>query len=294
MATREVMKRKNNKVFEANRIYFKDARKMEEVPNESITLIVTSPPYWNVKDYSLDGWQNEKKSEKLEGQIGDISNYKEYLKELTEVWKECFRVLKPNGKLCVNVPLMPIMKKNLNTHYMRDIVNINTGIEHEILSKTKFYLLDVYIWNRTNPTKALMFGSYPYPPNFYAQNTIEFISVYVKDGEPEKKSEEIREKSKLTEKEWVEYTKQVWNIPVPGKGDIAYGEHPAIMPEEIAKRLIRIYSFVDDIVLDPFLGSGTTAKVAQGLGRKYMGYEISPAFKDVIDAKLTQQIEIEV
>jgi len=269
-------------------IYFEDARKMAEVDDESITLIVTSPPYWNVKDYSLDGYQQKRLTDYLKGQIGDISDYEKYLYELTEVWKECERVLKPNGKLCINVPLMPILKCKRNTHYIRDIVNINSGIENEILHKTRLYLMDVFIWNRTNSTKKLMFGSYPYPPNFYAQNTIEFISVYVKDGQPEKREEKIKEASKLTEKEWTEYTKQIWNISIPNVGDEAYGEHPAIMPLELAIRLIRLYSFVDDIVLDPFMGSGTTAKAARDYKRHYIGYEINPKYNSVIKRKLAQ------
>ena len=218
--------------MEKNVVYYKDSRLMSEVKDNSITLIITSPPYWNVKDYSLDGYQNQKISSALEGQIGDIIDYEEYLNELTKVWIECQRVLKPNGKLCINTPLMPILKKNLNTHYTRDIFNISSGIEKEIIHKTKLFLMDVYIWNRTNPTKRLMFGSYPYPPNFYAQNTIEFIHIYVKDGEPVKRTHDIKEKSKLSEKEWVAYTQQVWNIPIPNHSDIAYGEHPAIMPIE--------------------------------------------------------------
>ena len=114
-----------------------------------------------------------------------------------------------------------------------------------------------------------MFGSYPYPRNFYAQNTSEFITVYVKDGAPlNSLSKEVKESSKLTEKEWVEYTRQIWNIPIPNKSDLAFGEHSAIMPEEIAKRCIKLFSFVNDIVLDPFAGSGTTLKVAKELNRK--------------------------
>lgn len=276
------------KRVKTNIVYWKNAQNMKEIPTESIHLIVTSPPYWNIKDYSLDGRQEQKKSKKIKGQVGDIEDYELYLKELTKVWKECFRVLKPNGKLCINVPLMPILKSQMSTHYTRDIVNINSGIEYEILHNTKFYLFDVFIWNRTNPTKDLMFGSYPYPPNFYAQNTVEFISAYVKDGQPEKKPEEIKEASRLTQDEWVKYTKQVWDIPVPNKGDIAYGEHPAIMPEEVARRLIKLFSFVGDVVLDPFMGSGTTAKIAMELKRKYIGYEINSVYKDLVRQKTGQ------
>lgn len=270
-----------------NKIFFKDARKMAELPDNSVHLIVTSPPYFNIKDYSLDGYQKNKKSEKEKGQIGDVADYKKYINEMLKVWQECQRVLKPNGKLVVNSPLMPMLKKNFNTHYNRDIFDINSDIENSILNNAGLFLLDIYIWNRTNPSKKLMFGSYPYPRNFYAQNTIEFITVYVKDGASENNlPKEIKEKSKLTEKEWVEFTKQIWNIPIPGRGDLAFGEHSAIMPEEIVRRCVKLFTYVDDVVLDPFAGSGTTLKVAKELKRNYVGYEISKSYERIINLKL--------
>lgn len=269
-----------------NKVFFKDSRKMKELPDNSIQLIVTSPPYFNIKDYSLDGHQKNKKTEKEKGQIGDISDYKKYINEMAVVWKECERVLKPNGKMVINTPLMPMLKKNLDTHYNRHIFDINSDIEKSVLEKTNLYLLDLYIWNRTNPSKRLMFGSYPYPRNFYAQNTIEFITVYVKDGIPEKKyTKENKEKSKLTQKEWVEFTKQIWNIPIPGKGDLAFGEHAAIMPEEIIRRCVKLFTFVNEVVLDPFAGSGTTLKVAKQEKRNFVGYEISKSYEKIIDLK---------
>ena len=270
-----------------NKVYFKDARKMTELPDNSVQLIVTSPPYFNIKDYSLDGYQKNKKAQKVSGQIGDIADYQKYIDEMVLVWKECERVLKPNGKLIVNTPLMPMLKKNMITHYNRHIFNINNDIEHSILKKTNLFLMDVYLWNRTNPSKKLMFGSYPYPRNFYAQNTTEFITVFVKDGIPENNlPAKIKERSKLSQKEWVEFTKQIWNIPIPGKGDLAFGEHSAIMPEEIVRRCVRLFTFVGDIVLDPFTGSGTTLKVAKELERNFVGYEISKSYEDIIKLKL--------
>lgn len=274
-----------------NKVYFKDARKMRELPDNSVQLIVTSPPYFNIKDYSLDGYQKNKRAEKVEGQIGDISDYKKYIKEMLAVWKECERVLKANGKLVINTPLMPMLKKDIQTHFNRHIFDINSDIQHSILNETNFFLLDIYIWNRTNPRKRLMFGSYPYPRNFYAQNTIEFITVYVKDGPSENSlPKHIKEESKLTEKEWVEFTKQIWNIPVPNKGDLAFGEHSAIMPEEIVRRCVRLFTYIGDTVLDPFAGSGTTLKVAKELKRNYVGYEISKSYENVIKRKLMDSL----
>lgn len=274
-----------------NRVFFKDARSMKELPNNSIHLIVTSPPYFNVKDYSLNGYQNQKRTEKAKGQIGDMSDYKKYIEEMLIVWKECERILKPNGKLAINTPLMPMFKKNVDTHYNRHIFNINNDIEHSILNNTGLFLLDVYLWNRTNPSKKLMFGSYPYPRNFYAQNTTEFITLYVKDGTPENNvAKNLKEKSKLTEKEWVEFTKQIWNIPIPGRDDLAFGEHSALMPEEIVRRCVRLFTYYGDNVLDPFTGSGTTLKVAKELGRNYVGYEISKSYENIIKVKLSERL----
>jgi site-specific DNA-methyltransferase (cytosine-N4-specific) len=263
---------------------------MSELPDNSVHLIITSPPYFNIKDYSKDGYQTKNHSSKKLEDIGSIDEYEKYLETLLLTWKECERVLKPNGKLVVNTPLMPMKKSEYDTHYNRHIFDINADIQYYITRKTNLFLMDLYIWNRTNSTKKLMFGSYPYPRNFYAQNTTEFIAVYVKDGKPEPVRDEQKQKSILTENEWVEFTKQIWDIPIPNKSDIAFGKHSAIMPEEIPYRCIKMFSFVDDIVLDPFAGSGTTLKVAKMLGRKYVGYEIYESYKNIIEAKLSTEV----
>ena len=269
-----------------NCVYSKSSEKMQEIPDGSVDLIITSPPYFNVKDYSKDGYQVERHSSVDKADLGSYSTYEEYISALLVVWKECERVLAPNGKLCINVPLMPMIKRNYCTHYNRDIFDIQSSIQQSILKNTKLFLLDLYIWNRTNSSKKLMFGSYPYPRNFYAQNTTEFITVYVKDGRPKNTPKDIKEASSLTQEEWLLFTKQIWDIPIPNKNDIAFGKHSAIMPEEIPYRCIKLFSCIDDIVLDPFTGSGTTLKVAKSLGRKYIGYELYENYKQVIDEKL--------
>ena len=274
-----------------NKVFFSDSRNMKELPDNSVQLIVTSPPYFNIKDYSKDGYQQAQKGEKKVGQIGDIAKYDDYINELLLVWKECERVLKPNGKIAINTPLMPMLKSDMVTHYNRHIFDIDSDIKHSILHKTNLFLLDVYIWNRTNPSKKLMFGSYPYPRNFYAQNTTEFISIFVKDGKPDNNvQQEIKDKSKLTQEEWVNFTKQIWNIPIPDKSDIAFGTHSALMPEEIVRRCVRLFTFVNDVVLDPFTGSGTTLRVAMQEKRNFVGYEISETYKTIIHQKLADNL----
>lgn len=269
-----------------NRVYFKSSAKMKEIPDNSVDVVITSPPYFNIKDYFKDGRQENTITEAKADDVGNLASFDEYIKSLLPIWKECYRVLKPNGKLCINVPLMPMIKKDLSTHYNRDIFDIQSSIQNSILSKTKFYLMDLYIWNRKNSTKKLMFGSYPYPTNFYAQNTTEFITVYVKDGKPLPVSKEIKEKSRLSEREWVEYTRQIWDIAIPNKSDLAFGIHSAIMPEEIVRRCVKMFSFYDGVVLDPFAGSGTTLKVAKELGRQYVGYELYDTYEEIINKKL--------
>lgn len=267
--------------MELDKVYFKSSTKMDEVDSDSVSLIVTSPPYFNIINYA-------KESPNLNDDLGNIDNYEYFINGLLQVWRECFRVLKPNGKLCINVPLMPMFKKAMNTHYNRHIFDLQSDIQHSILSNTDLFLYDVYIWNRNyhGRTRDLMFGSYPYPRNLYAQNTSEFIAIYVKDGEPEKVSSEIKEASKLTQDEWLEFTKQIWTIEPKNKGDEGYGIHPAIMPKEIPFRLIKMFSFVGDIVLDPFAGSGTTLKVARELKRSFVGYELYKHYKGTINDKI--------
>ena len=278
--------------MDINIVYYKSSTAMNEVDDNSIDLIVTSPPYFNIKDYTKDGYQEKTHSKKLPFDMGAFDKFDDYIEALLVVWKECERVLKPNGKLCINVPLLPMIKKDFSTHYNRDIFDLQASIQQSILKNTGLFLLDLYVWNRTNSNKKLMFGSYPYPRNFYAQNFIEFITVYVKDGKPQNGiPQDFKDLSKLTEKEWTEYTKQIWDIPIPNKKDVAFGKHPAIMPEEIVRRCVKLYTYYGDLVLDPFAGSGTTLKVVQELGRNYIGYELYPKYKEIIDIKLGKQNE---
>ncbi|EJB60165.1 site-specific DNA-methyltransferase domain protein [Helicobacter pylori Hp H-42] len=239
-----------------NKVFYHSSTNMNEVPDNSVDLIITSPPYFNIKDYAKNGTQDLQHSAQHVEDLGALEKYEDYLLGLLKVWLECYRALKPNGKLCINAPLMPMLKKVLNTHYNRHIFDLHADIQHSILhdlnntleNKPKMFLLDVYIWKRANPTKRLMFGSYPYPRNFYAQNTIEFIGVFVKDGKPKQPTEEQKEQSQLTQEEWVEFTKQIWEIPIPNKNDIAFGKHAALsnLLYEHRSRIIPLYQRINN------------------------------------------------
>lgn len=251
-------------------LYCGDARAlMRGIPDESVHLVVTSPPYWNLVDYGF------------KAQIGQTS-YESYLHGLLAVWREVERVLIPNGKLCINVPIVPVRKKDDNSQHTRVIKNLSSDIETSIIQGTSLARYSLYIWQKQTTEK--MFGSYPYPPNLFEQNTIEFINVLVKPGKPRKLPKPVKEPSALTEEEWMDLTRQVWFI-MPANIQRT-GGHPAPFPEALPARLIMMYTFRSvpsvgfpgDIVLDPFNGSGTTTCVANRLGRRYIGIEGSPKY----------------
>ena len=244
---------------------------MNDIIDESIRLIITSPPYFNAKNYDY------------QDQIGLKSNsYAKYISSMNPVWRECFRVLKPNGKLCINSPILPMDKQTMSTHHNRDYLNINNDIENNILNTTEFFRYDLIIWDKGS-TDQLMMGSYPYPPNFYGLNTIEFINIFVKDGKPEKIDNKTKNKSKLSKDEWRKYISSIWKFPP--EHDRA---HPAPFPVELPFRLIKLFSFTNDIILDPFMGSGTTALAAKMVERPFLGYELNKNYIKLGEKRLKQ------
>lgn len=245
---------------------------LKEIPTGSIGLIVTSPPYWDLVDYGVPG------------QIGQTS-YDHYLNDLLDVWIECERVLRPNGKMCINTPIVPVPKSRTPKRHTRELKNLNNDIEATILRNTGLSRFSLYIWQKQTTEK--MFGSYPFPPNIYENNTIEFLNVFVKAGSPDKVLPSVKEANHLSKEEWMDLTRQVWWMYPE---DVARnGVHLAPFPELLPARFIRMYTFgqvpdgefMGDVVLDPFGGIGTTAVAAKMLGRRYISVDISPTFTDI-------------
>ena len=258
-----------------------DARSaLIELPSECVALIVTSPPYWNVVDYDV------------EGQIGHTS-YEDYLDDLMDVWREAERVLIPNGKLAIVTPVMPIPKSQIGTQHTRHLKNIAFDIESSILkSLPGLHRFSLFVWKKQTTTK--MFGSYPYPPNIYEDNTVEFINVYVKDGAPPSIPMAAKECSKLTQEEWRNLTMQIW--PMYPEDVKRTGGHPAPFPTVLPQRLIHMYSFrkapevgfAGDIVLDMFNGSGATTLAAKATGRRWIGVDLNPSYCEHAEKRLSQ------
>jgi len=251
------------------KIIIGDSRKMLEVEDKSISLVVTSPPYWHIKDYGV------------EGQIGYGQSLHEYLKDLYRVWQECYRILKPGRRLCINI----------GDQFARSIIYGRYKViplHAEFIAQCEeigFDYMGSIIWQKKTTMNttggANVMGSYPYPPNGMVEIDYEFILIFKKQGKSPKIPKDLKEKSKLTKEEWKEYFFGHWYF-----GGARQIEHEAMFPEELPKRLIKMYTFVGDTVLDPFLGSGTTVKAALTLNRNAIGYEINEKFLDVIKDKL--------
>ncbi|WP_297515328.1 site-specific DNA-methyltransferase [Flavobacterium sp.] len=257
-------------------IYIGNSSKMSDLADNSVNLIITSPPYWTLKDY-----ENEE-------QIGLGSNsYDHYLDELNKVWLECVRVLAPDGKLCINI--MPFLLTGKAARFERRETRLVLGDIENFLNKTnEMFQFGLYIWDKRKIARFSSFGSYPYPPNIFSTYPYEWITVFSKKGSRKKVSPEIKEKSKLTTKEWQDWAiNSIWEMqPAKAKSE----GHPAPFPEELPHRLIKLYSFYGDTVLDPFAGTGTTAKVSLELGRKAIGYELNPEYLPLIKRKLEKVV----
>jgi DNA modification methylase len=251
------------------KIIIGDSRKMLEVENESVQLIVTSPPYWSIKDYGI------------KDQIGYGQTLHDYLKDLYRVWKESYRVLEPGRRLVINI----------GDQFARSIVYGRYKViplHAEIIAQCEdigFDYMGAIIWQKKTTMNttggANVMGSYPYPPNGMVEIDYEYILIFRKPGKNRKIPSEVKETSKLTKEEWKSFFSGHWHF-----GGVRQVGHQAMFPEELPKRIIKMFSFTGETVLDPFLGSGTTAKVALELNRNVIGYEINEDFLKIIKKKI--------
>jgi len=252
-----------------HKIIIGDSRNMTEVADESIHLVITSPPYWQLKDYGNGS------------QIGFDDSYEDYINNLNIAWSQCHRVLKNGCRLCVNIG----DQFARSVYYGRyKVIPIRTEII-KFCETLGFDYMGAIIWQKVTTCNttggATIMGSFPFPRNGILKIDYEFILIFKKHGTAPKVSKEIKEQSKMTIEEWNQFFAGHWNIPGE-KQD----KHLAMFPEEVPSRLIKMFSFVDDTVLDPFLGSGTTSLAAKKLGRNSIGYEINPEFLPLIKEKL--------
>lgn len=252
-----------------HKIILGDSRKMDEIQDKSVHLIITSPPYWQLKDYGV------------ENQIGFNDSYENYINNLNLVWNECYRVLQDGCRLCINIG----DQFARSVYYGRyKIIPIRTEII-KFCETIGFDYMGAIIWQKPTTMNttggATVMGSFPYPRNGIIKIDYEFILIFKKHGNPPKVPKELKEKSKLTKEEWNQYFSGHWNF----NGE-KQTQHLAMFPEELPKRLIKMFSFVGDTILDPFLGSGTTTLAAKNLNRNSIGYEINEKFLPLIKEKV--------
>jgi len=254
-----------------------DARDLSYIADESTHLAVTSPPYWTLKRYN----------EGLD-QLGHIEDYEEFLQELNRVWKELYRILVPGGRLVCVVGDVCLSRKKHGRHV---VVPLHSDISVQC-RKIGFDNLNPVIWHKiSNATYEINNGSKflgkPYEPNAIIKNDIEFILMQRKPGGYRKPTAKQRELSMISKEDFNEWFQQIWNI-----SGASTREHPAPYPLELANRLVRMFSFVGDTVIDPFCGTGTTMLAAMKANRNSIGIEIDKEYASNIMKRLSSEIDL--
>lgn len=254
-----------------HRIVIGDAQHMAEVDDKSVHLVVTSPPYWCIKDYGHVG------------QIGFDQSYEQYLASLRTVLCECHRVLCPGCRMAINIGDQYLRASEHGRYRVLPIPGDLTAIGREI----GFDFMGAIIWEKISTTNTTgggsWMGSIYYPKDGHVTYEHEYILLFRKLGKwPTPRDPEAKERSRLTKEERSTWFRGIWNDVRPDRQT----EHIAMFPIEIPRRIIKMYSFWGETVLDPFMGSGTTAKAAALEGRNSVGYEINAEFESVIREKL--------
>lgn len=253
-------------------VYFKDSKNMNELPSKSVHLIVSSPPYNIDKEFEKD------------------IDFTQHMENITAVMQECARVLVSGGIMALNVADIINWKEGTDKKKQEDKIKFMGHLYQSILRPHKIFLTDQIIWRKQIPWRKLYHNSYDentIHTSYRIMDNWEPIYIFRKEGERESPSGDIKLQSRLKKEQWVAYVNGIWDIDTVQELE----EHPCVYPDELVRRLIRMYSYVDDVVLDPFLGSGTTIKVARELGRAGIGYERDIKYKPVIMDKLQVGVE---
>lgn len=257
-----------------HRLIQADARELGFVPDKSIHLVVTSPPYWTLKRYR-----------EHPAQLGHVEDYEDFVEELSKVWKHCYRILVPGGRLVCVVGDVCLSRRKFGRHLVTplhaDIAVTCRKIGFDNLNPIIWYKIAKATYEVNNGTK--FFGK-PYEPNAIIKNDIEFILMQRKPGGYRKPTIEQRRLSKISKKDYSAWFRQIWNIP-----GASTKNHPAPFPLELANRLVRMFSFTGDTVLDPFCGTGTTMLAAMKANRNSIGIEVDPEYCRTAFKRLKQE-----
>lgn len=257
-----------------HRIILGDSRVMPEIPDESAHLVVTSPPYANLKEYA-PGNPN---------QLGDIDDYEQFLDELDRVWSECYRILVPGGRICCVVGDVNVARSNGGRHH---VIPLGSDIRVRARRLGLDHLQGI-IWYKVaniklEASRSSRYLGKPNLPNGIVKNDIEHI-IFLKKPGYRSPSAEMEEQSFIPTEDYVRHFRSIWD-DIRGA---SLKDHPAPFPLELASRLIRMFSFVGDVVVDPFGGTGTTALAALKGGRSSFTYEVEPSYIPLIKERLSQ------
>ena len=263
-----------------HRLHLGDGRKLDWIKDESVHLVVTSPPYWTLKEYESS----------VDGQMGAIQDYECFLDELDRVWRECARVLVPGGRICCVVGDVCIPRKKTGRHY---VVPLHADIQVRS-RRLGLDCLTPVLWhkiaNGVTEAKGNGAGFYgkPYQPGAVIKNDIEYV-LFLRKGTSYRSPSQIQKAlSMLTKEEMQAWFRSFW---VDIRGASTRAGHPAPYPAKLAERLIRMFSFAGDTVLDPFVGTGSTTLAAIASGRNSIGNDIEPAYVNIARERVGKEIE---